>query len=51
MMFLCFPSLVITPEKFDRERHGQQVKSGGKNRRFVLSAAHSTVKMATKYPW
>jgi hypothetical protein len=28
--------LAITPEKFDHERHGQQLKSGGENRRFVV---------------
>jgi len=28
--------LVITPEKFDHERHSQQLKSGGENRRFVV---------------
>jgi hypothetical protein len=29
-------SLVITPEKFDHERHGQRLKGGGENRRFVV---------------
>jgi hypothetical protein len=51
IIFLCFSSLIITPEaKFDYEHHRPAMQSGGEDRHILVAGGALDSQMAPKYP-